>query len=825
MEVAFEDGELELVLLDEANERELEASEATLVGVPSTLEPVPNNPAYGFLGLPGDAIYVLPQDEREGVLYLGIAGDEIPAGAFNNDAVDLNLVAVNGPGNVFLYATDAFGSPTKYYDSADGIGSDDVFPVSVGGHAHQNWAFTAAGRYEVVLQANGVQAGSGQAVSSEAVSYTFEVLEPEIFAQGELDMEVVYEDGEWELALLDEANERELEPDQALLYGVAATRQSVPADASYGFLGNAGDSVWVLPQEEQEGVLYAGIAGDEIESGVFKQEAVSLHLVGVRGPGNVSLYATDAFGAPQVFFNSGDGIDEQDVFPVAVGGHAHQNWAFTAPGVYKVDVQASGTLVGASEAIQSEVATFTFYLDAGGDTTTPEPLLFSDGDIDMEVAFEDGELELVLLDEANERELEASEATLVGVPSTLEPVPNNPAYGFLGLPGDAIYVLPQDEREGVLYLGIAGDEIPAGAFNNDAVDLNLVAVNGPGNVFLYATDAFGSPTKYYDSADGIGSDDVFPVSVGGHAHQNWAFTAAGRYEVVLQANGVQAGSGQAVSSEAVSYTFEVLEPEIFAQGELDMEVVYEDGEWELALLDEANERELEPDQALLYGVAATRQSVPADASYGFLGNAGDSVWVLPQEEQEGVLYAGIAGDEIESGVFKQEAVSLHLVGVRGPGNVSLYATDAFGAPQVFFNSGDGIDEQDVFPVAVGGHAHQNWAFTAPGVYKVDVQASGTLVGASEAIQSEVATFTFYLDAASGSLTITHATDGQATLSWYASPGVTYQLESKNSLLGENWLSEGEPVIGAAALIERPVTFTGQGFSKFFRVRQIHTNAD
>ena len=52
MEVAFEDGELELVLLDEANERELEASEATLVGVPSTLEPVPNNPAYGFLGLP-----------------------------------------------------------------------------------------------------------------------------------------------------------------------------------------------------------------------------------------------------------------------------------------------------------------------------------------------------------------------------------------------------------------------------------------------------------------------------------------------------------------------------------------------------------------------------------------------------------------------------------------------------------------------------------------------------------------------------------------------------------------------------------------------------
>ena len=72
------------------------------------------------------------------------------------------------------------------------------------------------------------------------------------------------------------------------------------------------------------------------------------------------------------------------------------------------------------------------------------------------------------------------------------------------------------------------------------------------------------------------------------------------------------------------------------------------------------------------------------------------------------------------------------------------------------------------------HAHQNWAFTAPGVYKVDVQASGTLVGASEAIQSEVATFTFYLDAASGSLTITHAADGQATL-----PGMPAQVSPTN----------------------------------------------
>ena len=117
--------------------------------------------------------------------------------------------------------------------------------------------------------------------------------------------------------------------------------------------------MWVLPQEEQEGVLYAGIAGDEIESGVSKQEAVSLHLVGVRGLGMCRFMQLMLL-EPRRCSCSGDGIDEQDVFPVAVGGHAHQNWAFTAPGVYKVEEKSLRHLGrSVQQAIQSEVATFT----------------------------------------------------------------------------------------------------------------------------------------------------------------------------------------------------------------------------------------------------------------------------------------------------------------------------------------------------------------------------------------------------------------------------------------------------------------------------------
>ena len=80
----------------------------------------------------------------------------------------------------------------------------------------------------------------------------------------------------------------------------------------------------------------------------LKQEAVSLQLVGVRGPGNVSLYATDALephrcsSTPEMALMS------------RMCSQWLWDWAFTAPGVYKVDVQAS-TLVGAGRSPQPGV--------------------------------------------------------------------------------------------------------------------------------------------------------------------------------------------------------------------------------------------------------------------------------------------------------------------------------------------------------------------------------------------------------------------------------------------------------------------------------------
>ena len=69
-----------MIGLDEVNEREINADELVILGSSATQTVVPENPAFGFLGAPGEVVHVLPQEETEGVIFLGIAGDEIESG-------------------------------------------------------------------------------------------------------------------------------------------------------------------------------------------------------------------------------------------------------------------------------------------------------------------------------------------------------------------------------------------------------------------------------------------------------------------------------------------------------------------------------------------------------------------------------------------------------------------------------------------------------------------------------------------------------------------------------------------------------------------------
>ena len=621
------------------------------------------------------------------------------------------------------------------------------------------------------------------------------------WTDGHGDLSVGYQAGDWDWGIWVNSP-----VDEVIVSLNDKAKNTIPDIAGFEFLGNVGDPVWIAPQVDREGVIFFGMNSSATPQGTFERNRFDLMLTSVEGPGDFLTWITGGAGSIEVGLNSRDGIDVSDRIDVPAPGHFHQNWGFTSPGTYHVGFTGEGILAGQSALNVSEEQVYRFAVN-----------VFDRGELDMEVAYEDGEWELVLLDEVNDLEIEAGDVLLTGTAATLEPVPNSKAFGFLGNPGERIFILPQDEQEGVLFLGIAGDEIPTGVFQNDSVGLNLVQITGPGDVFLYATDAFGTPETFYNSADGIDESDVFPVKVGGHSHQNWGFSAAGEYEVTLQASGVKAGNQETVVSEPVAFFFHVIEPEAFHSGELDMEVAYEDGAWELVLLDEVNERELAPDESLLQGGAAVMQSVPNNAAFGFLGSVGDTAWVLPQEETEDVLFLGIAGDEIEAGIFENDAVDLRLKSVRGPGDISLYAVDAFGAPVVYMNSGDGIDTNDVFPVKVGGHSHQNWGFTAPGIYKVALQAAGTLIEGSESIESQTVEFTFELLDGSSSISLVRNLNDSIKLRWATSPGANYQLQSRSALNGGAWGDVGEVMSGTGEVMEFEVPLMTDVESLFYRL--------
>ncbi len=153
-----------------------------------------------------------------------------------------------------------------------------------------------------------------------------------VLSQGHVDvLDIAYEDGELAVHVHDEVT-GELDPCSVVLKVKPEARTTVPADPAYAFLGAAGDPVWVLPQVEDPNLLFAGLATEEIAAGQLAGDSVTIKLTSVYGPGDVSVFTTDEFGAPSIIFDEGDGLP--DTHNLAAGVHQHANWAFEAAGWY-----------------------------------------------------------------------------------------------------------------------------------------------------------------------------------------------------------------------------------------------------------------------------------------------------------------------------------------------------------------------------------------------------------------------------------------------------------------------------------------------------------
>lgn len=367
-------------------------------------------------------------------------------------------------------------------------------------------------------------------------------------SSGHADVGVSFEDNAWHLHVHVEDLEMEYAPDGVWLTVGPAAVATVPAQAAFAFLGDPGGAVWTLPTVEDPKLLFLGLGTEELAKGVFQGDTVRLTLKSLVGPGHFALYHLDPLGNPVVSMSTRDGIDANDVRELAAGSHAHASWAFSNPGEYRLGLQASGVLAATGEVTTSPVVEYLFRV---------EPARLTHGHADVGVGFEEGAWDLHVHDEELGLEFAPSQVVLeVGRPA-LRAVPNHPGFGFLGAPGDRVWMLPETAAEHLLFLGLGTAEAPSGVFQEDQVRWTLKRVEGPGHFALYHLDPLGNPLVSMNSRDGIDDDDARDLTAGGHAHATWVFSAAGEYRIGFQASAVLAATGEATASDVVEYHFTV----------------------------------------------------------------------------------------------------------------------------------------------------------------------------------------------------------------------------------------------------------------------------
>jgi surface-anchored protein len=254
---------------------------------------------------------------------------------------------------------------------------------------------------------------------------------------------------------------------------------------------------------------------------------------------------------------------------------------------------------------------------------------------------------------------------------------------------------------------------------------------------------------------------------------------------------------------------------VLTTGHTDVGVNYEDDAWDLHVHAEALGLEYEPDGVWLKVMPTARTTVPSAPAYGFLGAAGSSIWVLPAIQRPDLLFLGFGTEELASGIFANNAVTLALKSVEGPGHFIVYQVDAFGSPIVFYNSRDGLDTNDVRTLLGGGHTHVNWAFTTPGKYRIGFQATGVLAATGETTTSDVAEYLFDVGELPRLALAKEAGHDHLHLEWLSETNARYQIQCRMEASGGSWTNLGSPIAGNGGLMEEHIE--PEKARQFFRV--------
>lgn len=164
-----------------------------------------------------------------------------------------------------------------------------------------------------------------------------------------------------------------------------------------------GATILPLVEDRALDTLWLGmrVSGDGKRYGANRASEVDLQVVSVQGPGQASSYLTTTFGTPELGFSSHDGFDaasdyKHDTVSLPADAHQHMSWAFTKPGVYRVQFKARlHPVKGKNVEFKTAAFTFAVGVDAAAVAKREGRVVLGPGHGDVSVDLEAGRITLV----------------------------------------------------------------------------------------------------------------------------------------------------------------------------------------------------------------------------------------------------------------------------------------------------------------------------------------------------------------------------------------------------------------------------------------------
>lgn len=562
---------------------------------------VPASEQYRFLGAPGAPIWLAPQIQDHTLIWPGLSTED-PAlgGNVEDNRLSVSMLSSTGPGDVEVFLQDGGIVRRVFSSTADLPGWQTGVPQ----HTHMNWAFTAAGTYELEFEMSGVVAGRTQTASNR---FTFVV--------GDLDAHT--RDTTTELT----ADRPTAAPGERITLTATVT-PAVPGAVQF---------------RDLTGGAVLGHAAVQDGSATFRADALAPgpHRIQAEFVPAFSNDATPSASAPVDITVIGEaqpkpGFDDTTPVPgdrldpaeagqavavttpqkrVAAGGtlaarvaqpHAGRwvsawlrdpdptwyGWVQTdLSGAFSIDVPSDASPGETSIVLKTVdgdlIGWDRFSIvaadDGGGGGSGPTPttppvvpgpapappaqaatqqcapaLTLDRGHIDMfYVSAANGKAVLQLVEDVTGlRVVHEAETVLLRV--------NQSAYRSdipTGTPGaPAGYVLPLTQAPDLIWPG--WDTNRTAASGHTDVTIHVTAVDGPGRVHLYSQGSFGDIRPLLQ-----GGGTTLPGSIRetapAHTHAQWVFSEAGVYRLTAHATATNPSSGATLTTAEHSYVFQV----------------------------------------------------------------------------------------------------------------------------------------------------------------------------------------------------------------------------------------------------------------------------